>query len=155
MSETRRTPNPAAPGSAVPAEVFIDTSAWYPITVAKHPRHLALAGALRERVRKGVRVVTTNLVVAETHALLLHRVHRAAALAFVRTVRETPNLVVGSSPQLESSAIADWLERYDDQNFSLTDAVSFTVMAAREIREALTLDSHFAAAGFRAIPDDG
>ena len=134
------------------AEVFVDTSAWYPIVVAKHPQHRALARALQERVRAGRRVVTTNLVVAETHALLLHRVHRQAALTFARTVRETPNLVVFSTPEVEGAAIKEWLERFDDQHFSLTDGVSFQVMKARRIEEALTLDRHFVAAGFTAVP---
>ena len=134
------------------AEVFVDTSAWYPIVVAKHPQHRALARALQERVRAGRRVVTTNLVVAETHALLLHRVHRQAALTFARTVREAPNLVVFSTPEVEGAAIKEWLERFDDQHFSLTDGVSFQVMKARRIEEALTLDRHFVAAGFTAVP---
>jgi len=136
----------------VPAELFVDTSAWYPIAVRNHPEHAPLAAALGERVRAGVRVVTTNLVIAESHALLLHRVHTGAALAFVRTVRQRPHLVVTSSPELEAAAIAEWLERFEDQGFSFTDAVSFAVMSSRGIAEALTLDAHFATAGFRAIP---
>ena len=43
-------------------------------------------------------------------------------------------------------------QRYEDQDFSLADAVSFEVMTAREIREVLTLDPHFAAAGFVIVP---
>ena len=136
----------------MPAELFVDTSAWYPIAVQNHPQHAALATALSERVRAGARVVTTNLVIAESHALLLHRAHVLAALAFVRTVRQRPHLVVTSSPDLESAAIADWLERFEDQSFSFTDAVSFAVMASRGIVEALTLDVQFATAGFRCIP---
>jgi len=38
-----------------------------------------------------------------------------------------------------------------DQDFSFTDAVSFTVMTTRGIEEALTLDHHFAVAGFRIL----
>ena len=49
-------------------------------------------------------------------------------------------------------AVTHWLERYDDQDFSFADAVSFEVMAERGVREALTLDRHFAAAGFVVLP---
>jgi len=61
-------------------------------------------------------------------------------------------LVVRSNADLERAAITEWLERYDDQDFSFADAVSFAVMAERRIQGALTLDRHFGAAGFRMVP---
>jgi hypothetical protein len=136
----------------MPAELFVDTSAWYPLVVRSHADHERVAAALRERVVRGARVVTTNLVVAETHALLLHRTGRAPALAFARTVREAPNVIVTSSPDVEERALMDWVERFADQDFSFADGVSFTVMRERGIVEALTLDRHFATAGFRLVP---
>ena len=134
----------------MPAEFFVDTSAWYPLIVAKHPDHARLGSALRGLIRNHRRLVTTNLVVAETHALVLRRVGRAPALTFLQTVGESPNIVVRSSRELEAAAERDWLARYDDQDFSFADAVSFAVMTERGIREALTLDHQFAVAGFRA-----
>ncbi len=134
------------------AELFVDTSAWYPLVLRAHPQHRPLAAALEEAVRGGARVVTTNLVVAETHALLLRRTSRHTALAFVRVVAEPPNLLVHSNTELEAAALAEWLERYQDQDFSFTDAVSFAVMAQRRIGRALALDHHFAIAGFRVLP---
>jgi len=136
----------------VAAELFVDTSGWYPVVVRTQPEHAALTRALRDRVRAGARVVTTNLVVAETHVLLLRRVGRETAMAFVRGVGEPPNLVVASTGELEVAAVRNWLERFDDQWFSFTDAVSFAVMAERGITEALALDRHFSAAGYRTVP---
>jgi len=139
----------------VAAELFVDTSAWVPLADVRHPDHRRLADALRQRVAEGARVVTTNLVVAETHALLLRRAGPAPALRFVREVRREPLLVETSTPELEVRAAEEWLDRYADQDFSLTDAVSFAVMAARGIAEVLTLDRHFAAAGFTMVPEAG
>jgi predicted nucleic acid-binding protein len=136
----------------VAAEIFVDTSAWYPALTRSHPDHTAVARVLRDRVRAGTRMVTTNLIVAETHALLLRRVGRDQALAFVAGVGNAPNLVVTSTRDLERAAQLDWLESFDDQAFSLTDAVSFAVMAERGITEALTLDRHFRTAGYRTVP---
>lgn len=136
----------------MPAEFFVDTSAWYPLTRSDDANQARLARALNRAVGRGGRVVTTNLVVAETQALLLRWTSRQIGLAFVRTVREPPNVVVPSSPALEAAAIHDWLERYDDQDFSFADAVSFAVMTERGITEALTLDRHFATAGFHMLP---
>jgi predicted nucleic acid-binding protein len=138
----------------VAAELFVDTSAWYALSVPSVPQHRRVSDALRTRVKRGVRVVTTNLILAETHALLLRRTNRKIALAFVREVTRTPNIVVTSSPDLEEEAVS-WLERFDDQAFSLTDAVSFAVMSDRRINEALALDHHFSVAGFVLIPGSG
>ena len=103
------------------AEIFVDTSAWFPLAVRGDRAHGAVAEALRERIRRGTRVVTTNLVVAETHALLLRRTTRAAALAFVGHVGRPPNVILYSTPELEAQAVTDWLERYDDPAQLLED----------------------------------
>src|SRR5687767_1192712 len=134
------------------AELFVDTSAWFPLADAYHPDHRVLADILRDRVNASTRIVTTNLVLAETHALLLRRCGREDALEFSRRVRQAPNVVEYSSAEREQEAMNAWVARFVDQRFSLTDAVSFAVMKELGIREALTLDRHFATAGFTVLP---
>jgi len=136
----------------VAAELFIDTSGWYVLALSSAPQHRKASEALRSSIKKGGRVVTTNLIIAETHALLLRRINRNVALTFVREVRRSPNIVIPSSPDYEDSAVTDWLDKLDDQDFSFTDAVSFAVMSDRGIREALALDHHFTVAGFTVVP---
>ena len=129
-------------------EIFVDTSAWYPIVDRAHPDHARMAEHLESRVGDGAVLVTTNLVLAESHALLMRRIDRRVARTFLAGARAAPNVVVHSSAELEAAAESQWLTRYDDQDFSLTDAVSFAVMTERDITEALTLDRHFTTAGF-------
>jgi predicted nucleic acid-binding protein len=136
----------------VAGDLFVDTSGWYPLAVRRDPAHGLLTRALRECIHQGAAVITTNLVVAETHALLVRRTTQHAALAFVRRVDQAGIVVVRSTADLEAAALADWLGRYVDQAFSFTDAVSFAVMTERAITDALTLDRHFATAGFRMQP---
>lgn len=133
-------------------ELFVDTSAWYPIVVRSHPDHERLSDALRVQVERRTRVVTSNLVVAESHALIRRRAGIAAGLRFVQLVRASPNVVVTSTTSIESQGISDWLTRYADQPFSMVDAVSFAIMAERRTRVALTLDRHFAIAGYEMLP---
>ena len=95
------------------------------------------------------------MVVAETHALLLHRSGHRAALAFLKAVRQAPNRIEYISPERETDAISRWIERFSDQPFSLADAASFAVMSELGIRDALTLDHHFTIAGFVALPARG
>lgn len=137
------------------AELFIDTSAWF--ALAKRSMRAGddesrVRAALKSRLKAGVRPVTTNLVVAETHVLMFRRLGRPAAQTFLSEVNRSPIVVVRSDGDLEDAAQHEWLVRYGDQDFSFTDAVSFAVMSARGIRDALTLDGHFAAAGFVVVP---
>jgi predicted nucleic acid-binding protein len=61
-------------------------------------------------------------------------------------------VVVTSDVELEELAVQRWLAKFEDQALSLCDAVSFAVMTARRVPEALALDHRFAAAGFRTAP---
>ena len=135
--------------------LFVDTSAWYPLVNAAHRDHDALADELRQQIRGGAQIVTTNLIVAETHALLFRRAGRRAALAFLESVHQSPNRIETVTPERTAAAITRWIEPFSDQPFSLADAASFAVMAELGIREALTLDRHFAAAGFVMLPHSG
>ena len=132
--------------------LFVDTSAWYPLADGAHPDHRRLARPLRAKVHQGAEIVTTNIVVAEAHALLIRRVGRRAGLAFLRAVRKAPTRIEYVTPEREAAAIRNWIERFSDQPFSLADAASFVVMAELGIREALTLDHHFMTAGFITLP---
>jgi predicted nucleic acid-binding protein len=131
----------------------VDTSAWYALVDTGESARSRVATALREAIANRYRIVTTNLIVAETHALLLRRFGRYVALAFLREIRSEPNVVVESTREVEERARRDWLERYEDQDFSLADAVSFAVMSERRIAVALTLDHHFSVAGFEVKPE--
>ena len=134
------------------AEIFVDTSGWFPLVDPSDPHHAAVSQTVRKQVAHGVRLVTTNLIVAETYVLLLRRADRNTALAFLEQVDRRPNLVIRSTEDLERRAEHQWLRRFQDQAFSLSDAVSFAVMKERGIQTALTLDRHFATAGFQILP---
>jgi predicted nucleic acid-binding protein len=136
----------------VAGEFFIDTSAWYPILDPAHPHHRAVAAPLRALIAERRRVVTTSLVVSETHALMLRREGRRAARAGLDGIDRATDVLVHSTAALETAARRDWIDRFSDQAFSLADAVSFAVMRERRIEDVLTLDRHFAAAGFRVLP---
>ncbi len=129
-------------------ELFLDSSAWYPLVDRDAPEHRRLAVELRARIEAGWTVVTTNLVLAESQALIMRRIGRDTALAFLADARAAPNVVEFSTPERADRAEREWMSRFADQDFSLTDAVSFTVMSERGIQEALALDRHFTTAGF-------
>jgi hypothetical protein len=133
-------------------EVFVDAAAWVAVADRGDARHEAAVACHRRLLTERWRLVTTNLVVAETHALILRYGSYRAAMGFLESMRPTLHLVkVFEDEALEAEAEAI-LRRYSDQDFSLTDAVSFAVMRQRGIEQAFTFDSHFATAGFVIVP---
>jgi predicted nucleic acid-binding protein len=135
----------------VSGEVFVDAAAWVAIVDRADTRHQA-AVACHERLLNERRpLVTSNLVIAEAHALILRYGGYRVAMSFLASVRPSQRLVkVYADEALEVDA-ESILARYADQDFSLADAVSFAVMRQRGIEEAFTFDSHFSTAGFAIL----
>lgn len=134
------------------AAVFLDTSGWLAVVSPRELAHARARAAYAECLRRGGQLVTTALVVAELHTLLLRFRGPAFALEFLdRLAADPSHEVVDVDRDLRVSAVERWLRRYDDQAFSLTDAVSFEVMRRRRLRRALAIDRHFVAAGFEIL----
>jgi predicted nucleic acid-binding protein len=109
--------------------------------------------AYRGFIEAKVRLVTTNLVVAEMQILLARFRGAPEGLRFLDSLYQDPtHHVVFVDRDLERSAVDRWLRRFRDQPLSLADAVSFEVMRTRQIRQALALDGHFELAGFELVP---
>jgi predicted nucleic acid-binding protein len=133
--------------------VFSDTSAWLPVLGTRVHRHEELAATWAALVEKGFGFVTTNLVVAEVHALVLRERGPAAGVQVLDGLYADPHYQVRFvDRELEVAATDRWLRVFRDQRFSLTDAVSFEVMRRERIRQAFATDRHFAAAGYELVP---
>jgi predicted nucleic acid-binding protein len=99
--------------------------------------------------------VTTNFVIAETHALLLHRKGQKVALAWLDQVERLAHVErVTEGDEERAKAI---LRHYADQTFTFTDAVSFAVMERLNLKVALSVDRHFLAfqGNFTVLPLSG
>jgi len=130
------------------AAVFVDSSAWVALLYRRDQAHERAVRSWNGLRTAGRALVTTNLVLAETHGFLLHRLGSGAALAFLEHQRAFGPGLVWADPDLTDAAVERWLRRFRDQTFSLTDAVSFEVMGREGIRESFTFDRHFEIAGF-------
>ncbi len=114
-----------------------------------HPRAAATWTTLRAGQRP---LVTTGLVAAECHTLLLHRLGAAAAVSFLNGLFARPHQrIAWPDADLVLEARDRWLRRFADQSITLTDAVSFEVMRQEGIREAFTFDEDFRRAGFGVL----
>lgn len=134
--------------------MFLDASGWFAVLNARDQHHGRASPFYRELVTQGrTLILTTNLVVAEMHALLA-RTGAATGLQFLDRLHGDPMYeVVWSTRDLERAATDRWLRPYPKVRCSLTDAVSFEVMQARGVSRAFTFDRHFASAGFHMVPE--
>ena len=135
----------------VRADVFLDAA--YAIALAApsdqlHARALALAEQLEA---DRTRLVTTQAVLLEIGNALSKRRYRAAAVDLLSSLEADPAVeVVALTPELYAEAFDLYRDR-SDKEWGLIDCLSFVVMTARGISEALTADEHFEQAGFRAL----
>jgi len=133
--------------------VFVDSSGWLAALSGREARHEQAFTTYRGLTQGARSLVTTNLVVAETHALWTKERGVADGLRFLDRIYSDPlHQVRFVNRELEVAAVDRWLRPYRDQLFSLCDAVSFELMRQERIRAAFALDKHFAVAGFEMVP---
>ena len=125
--------------------VFVDTSAFFALTVVEDQNHIHTRELFAQAYRESWSLVTTNAVVAETHALILNRARpgREKALEFLEAIGADAYRMVRVRKTDEDKAIA-LIRAHRD---SLCDALSFVVMERLRIREAISLDQDFRSYG--------
>lgn len=94
--------------------------------------------------------VTTNFIIAETHALFLSRLGQPHATAFLRQLPQSTTWIERVTVTDEQRAMAI-IFQYADKGFSLTDATSFAVMERLGITHALAFDRHFTQYGLTVL----
>jgi predicted nucleic acid-binding protein len=131
--------------------VFVDTSAWYAVIDRADADHAFATAILARLTGDATRLVTTTLILAELHRLMLYRSHRRAAADAINRIVGTPRVDVEHTDAGDLAAAIAWIERFADQDFTLTDASSFAVMDRLAIRRAFAFDHDFAVAGFELV----
>lgn len=132
---------------------LVDTSAYFALadqTDANHQSSLRIAGWLADN---HIRFVTTNFILAETHALLLSRVSRDVAWQVLFEIDHSSTSIVRISSRDEQRA-REILAHYTDKEFSLTDATSFSVMERLDLTHAFSFDRDFGQYGFIRVTED-
>jgi len=120
---------------------FSDTAFFYALSDIRDKWHQACVEVFHFLRQGDWQLITTLLVISETHTLILQRVGRVKAFEFLRWVWNSVEIVPIEPEDLNRSL--EILERYSDKDFSLTDAISFAVMERLGISVALSVDRHF------------
>lgn len=144
-------PKAKQPTASGANSVFVDSGAWIALLSARDQHHSEADALFRRAIAARNRIVTSNLVLAEVHRLLLHRVGIAAARAFLARTAASPSLEISHATEDNHAAALDWIDRYPDQAFTYADAVSFAIMKSRGCRRVIAFDHHFERAGFELL----
>jgi predicted nucleic acid-binding protein len=95
-----------------------------------------------------MRLVTTNLILAEVHRLTLFRVGVQAASRALDRIDASPSVTVHFAATEDHAAARRWLERLAPRPVTYTDAISFSVMESTGCTHVLGFDRDFEVAGF-------
>jgi predicted nucleic acid-binding protein len=136
-------------GADAPTRLFVDSGAWIALRSRRDQHHAEADGLFREALRRRIRLLTTNLVLAEVHRLTLFRVGVQPALRALDRIDASPSVTVHFASARHHAAARGWLERLAGHPVTYADAVSFAVMAELDCRHALAFDRDFAVAGFQ------
>ncbi len=108
----------------------------------------------RHFLERGGRWTGTVLVLAEFHGHLLRWRGPVVAREVVAAVRRDPAYAwLPVDTGLLDTALEEWLARFADQRFSLTDAVTFAVMRRDKLQLAFAFGHDFQTAGFGLLTD--
>jgi len=121
--------------------MLVDTGAWYALA-DRSDRHHQRARRFYAKQAPHQRLLTTDLIVAESWSLIDGRLGRASAIKFWQTLRTVRMPIVPlDAVDLESA----WriLQAFPDQALSLTDCTSFAIMERIGVHEAFAFDAHF------------
>ena len=133
-------------------DLFVDTGGWIALADADDHFHEIAARAYPAFLRTYRRLLTTTLVVAETYVALRLGVGHSAAVRFLDLMEASPRITrapVDREVEADAEAV---LRKFQDQRFSYTDAVSFSVMRSFGLTDAFAFDQHFSIAGFTRVP---
>lgn len=133
---------------------LVDTSALLALSRTRDQYHARAVGIAEKHHGAGGRYCGTTLILGELHAHLVHlRGPAAARDTLVRLLEDPIHQWIEVDASLVSDAITNWLAKFGDQTFTLTDAVSFEVMKREKLSRAFAFDQHFEIAGFELLPE--
>ena len=129
------------------APVLVDTSAMAALANRHDDNHHHAREIWQRLRREKCRPFTTNVLVIETHALLLIRSHHTVARSWL-SAQPFPEHWITEQDYANARQL---IVEYDDRDFSLADATSFVVMERLRTPWAFTFDEHFAQYGFSPL----
>ncbi|MGD9892088.1 MAG: type II toxin-antitoxin system VapC family toxin [Dehalococcoidia bacterium] len=130
---------------------FVDSAGYYALADRGDANHTTAAALLAALRLQRFRLVTTNFVLAESHALVLNRLGYAPALRLLTDITTSPATTLVRVTRADEDRARVIIRRYADKRFSYTDATSFAVMERLRLTQVFSFDRDFAQYGFTLL----
>lgn len=135
-----------------PEHIFVDTGALFALADKDDSHHKEATLIFPSLLKTYKGLITSNLVIAESYILILKNLGHTAAIKFLERIGSSPRIIrIYSTPDTEAKA-EKILKKYQDQDFSYTDAVSFVIMKMHRIKKSFSFDKNFSTMGFTGLP---
>ena len=128
--------------------VFADTFYYLALLSPRDSAH-AQAVSITRRLRS--RLVTTAWVLTEVGDAMSLPKDRELFMALLDGLNGNPKVTIVPAGQGLFDRGVEFFRKRPDKEWTLTDCISFVVMADEELTDALTGDHHFKQAGFKAL----
>ncbi|MBS4007910.1 MAG: PIN domain-containing protein [Desulfitobacterium hafniense] len=119
--------------------IMVDTSAIYALLDQSDNNHKEAKVILGKLSMENVKVILTNFLVAECHALIIGRLgHELARKWLINFCWEIERIT--EADEIRAKEI---IYRYSDKSFTYTDATTFAVMERLGVKRCFSFDKHF------------
>lgn len=136
-------------------KVFIDTSAWISYSLSQQPKHSTIKKLVKQFIKDGVIICTSNDVVDETVTRLIYDTDIKTTNKFINLIKDGGRsnsliqLWVDEEIQQEGFEL---VQKYAEHKLSLTDATTIALIRKFSIEKVLSLDSDFRKVGITTLP---
>jgi predicted nucleic acid-binding protein len=121
----------------------VDSSALLSLEDPDERQHEACLEVLNQLIESRARLLTTNFVFDETYTLILTRLGRDRAVRWGNSFKQGRLIHILRVSEDQEARAWDIILKFEDKDFSYTDATSFAVTESLGIDIAFSLDRHF------------
>lgn len=132
--------------------LFLDTSFVIALELVDEQYHDRAIDCWRGLSRGSPRLVTTSYVFDEIVTFFNSRNRHDKAIEIGDRLLSSSVIELIHVDQDLFSEAWQHFKQHSDKSYSLTDCISFLVMTRLNLQSALSLDRHFAQAGFQKLP---
>lgn len=130
--------------------IFVDTSAFYACFASNDSQHRKARDLFTELARDRWRLVTTNMVVAETYNLVLRELGYHQACQWLEVSQE---LNIERVMEYDEDVAREILKKNPQKLYSYPDATSFAVMLRLGLDQCVDFSNHYRDFGFFPFKD--